>query len=387
MFNHGNFVKQRPSASRAALTFLLLFALGLGVVSCGSSSSDSRQRNATLVAGTKCKTAGQVKTISKQKVVCATLPTGKFWYGIAKEKSTWVCIKLGGTRKQVGVFSVCGKNSKGKRHWFFTDVLMQAPKGLATSDPGAIEYVEKLNPTGDSIPLPDNPAALGIGETTTTTLTGETTTTLTGETTTTLTGETTTTVLGDTTVPAEVTTTTEFIAPEVKCTAKVGDTGPGGGLVFIDASTVGNNSGECFEAAPATWALPWGCENSDVEPSTGLAIGRGKENTVAMLDLCERGEVLPPLNAASFADQLRAGGKDDWFLPSQDELKELYEQRKLFAVCGTGKCAADLAASIYWSSSDGGASDAVAINFVAGSDPVNEPQKTIHFVRPVRSFK
>ena len=371
MFNHGDSVHQRPSASRAALTFLLLFALGLGVVSCGSSSSDSRQRNATLVAGTKCTSAGQVKTISKQKVICATLPTGKFWYGIAKEKPTWVCIKLGGNRKQVGVFSVCGKNSKGKRRWFFTNVLMPAPKGLASTDLGAIEYVEKLNPTGDSIPLPDNPAALGIVETTTTTLTGETTTT----------------VLGDTTVPAEVTTTTEFIAPEVKCTAKVGDTGPGGGLVFIDASTVGNNSGECFEAAPATWALPWGCENSVVEPTTGLAMGTGKENTVAMLDLCELGEVLPPLNAASFADQLRAGGKDDWFLPSQDELKELYTQRKLFAVCGTGKCAADLAASIYWSSSQGGASDAVAIDFVAGSDPVNEPQKTIHFVRPVRSFK
>ncbi len=374
MFDHGNFAKQRPSASRAALTFLLICALGTGVVSCGSSSSDSRQRNATLVAGTKCKTAGQVKTISKQKVICATLPTGKFWYSVAKEKN-WVCIKLGGNRKQVGVFSVCGKNSKGKRRWYFTNILMPLPKGLASTEPGAIEYVDKLNPTGDSIPLPPRPTASG---------TEETTTTAPG---TTVPGETTTTVLGDTTVPAEVTTTTEFVAPEVKCTAKVGDTGPGGGLVFIDASTAGNAAGVCFEAAPATWALPWGCENSVVEPSTDLAIGTGKENTVAMLDLCERGEVPPPLNAASFADQLRAGGKDDWFLPSQDELKELYTQRKLFAVCGTGKCAADLAASIYWSSSQGGASDAIAIDFVAGSDPVNEPQKTIHFVRPVRSFK
>ena len=32
MFNHGDSVHQRPSASRAALTFLLLFALGLAVV-------------------------------------------------------------------------------------------------------------------------------------------------------------------------------------------------------------------------------------------------------------------------------------------------------------------------------------------------------------------
>jgi len=374
MFNHGNFVKQRPFSPRVALALFLCFALGAGVVSCGGSSSDSRQRNATLVAGTKCKTAGQVKTISKQKVVCATLPSGKFWYAIAKEKP-WVCIKLGGNRKQVGVFSVCGKNSKGKRRWFFTNILMPTPKGLQSTEPGAIEYVDKLNPTGPSIPLPDNPVKLGIPETT-----------VPGETTTTVFGETTTTAVGVTTVAPEITTTTEFIAPEVKCTTKVGDTGPGGGVVFIDASTAGNNTGECFEAAPATRALSWGC-GTTMLVTEDLAIGMGKENTAAIVAGCAAGEDQTSMFAAKFADQLRAGGKDDWFLPSQDELAELYAQRELFADCGEGQCAADLAASTYWSSSHGGAGDAVSMNFVEGSEPLNEPQKTIRFVRPVRSFK
>jgi hypothetical protein len=374
MFNHGNSVKQRPFSVRLALALVLSVALGAGIVSCGSSSSDTRQRNSTLVAGTKCKTAGQVKTISKQKVVCATLPTGKFWYSVAKEKP-WVCIKLGGNRKQVGVFSVCGKNSKGKRRWFFTNVLMPIPKGLQSTEPGAIEYVDKLNPTGPSIPLPDNPVKLGVPETT-----------VPGETTTTVFGDTTTTAVGVTTVAPEITTTTEFIAPEVKCTAKVGDTGPGGGVVFIDASTAGNNTGQCFEAAPATWALSWGC-GSTMLVTEDLAIGMGKENTAAIVAGCAAGEDQTSMFAAKFADQLRAGGKDDWFLPSQDELAELYAQRELFADCGEGQCAADLAASTYWSSSHGGAGDAVSMNFVEGSEPLNEPQKTIRFVRPVRSFK
>ena len=374
MFNHGNSVKQRPFSVRLALALVLSIALGAGIVSCGSSSSDTRQRNSTLVAGTKCKTAGQVKTISKQKVVCATLPTGKFWYSVAKEKP-WVCIKLGGNRKQVGVFSVCGKNSKGKRRWFFTNILMPIPKGLQSTDPGAIEYVDKLNPTGPSIPLPDNPVKLGIPETT-----------VPGETTTTVFGDTTTTEVGVTTVVPEITTTTEFIAPEVKCTAKVGDTGPGGGVVFIDASTAGNNTGQCFEAAPATWALSWGC-GSTMLVTEDLAIGMGKANTAAIVAGCAAGEDQTTMFAAKFADQLRAGGKDDWFLPSQDELAELYAQRELFADCGEGQCAADLAASTYWSSSHGGAGDAVSMNFVEGSEPLNEPQKTIRFVRPVRSFK
>ena len=374
MFNHGNSVKQRPCSVRLALALVLSIALGAGIVSCGSSSSDTRQRNSTLVAGTKCKTAGQVKTISKQKVVCATLPTGKFWYSVAKEKP-WVCIKLGGNRKQVGVFSVCGKNSKGKRRWFFTNVLMPIPKGLQSTEPGAIEYVDKLNPTGPSIPLPDNPVKLGVPETT-----------VPGETTTTVFGDTTTTAVGVTTVAPEITTTTEFIAPEVKCTTKVGDTGPGGGVVFIDASTAGNNTGQCFEAAPATWALSWGC-GSTMLVTEDLAIGMGKENTAAIVAGCAAGEDQTSMFAAKFADQLRAGGKDDWFLPSQDELAELYAQRELFADCGEGQCAADLAASTYWSSSHGGAGDAVSMNFVDGSEPLNEPQKTIRFVRPVRSFK
>jgi hypothetical protein len=302
------------------------------------------------------------------------LPTGKFWYSVAKEKP-WVCIKLGGNRKQVGVFSVCGKNSKGKRRWHFTNILMPIPKGLQSTEPGAIEYVDKLNPTGPSIPLPDNPVKLGVPETT-----------VPGETTTTVFGDTTTTEVGVTTVAPEITTTTEFIAPEVKCTAKVGDTGPGGGVVFIDASTAGNNTGQCFEAAPATWALSWGC-GSTMLVTEDLAIGMGKENTAAIVAGCAAGEDQTSMFAAKFADQLRAGGKDDWFLPSQDELAELYAQRELFADCGEGQCAADLAASTYWSSSHGGAGDAVSMNFVDGSEPLNEPQKTIRFVRPVRSFK
>jgi hypothetical protein len=142
----------------------------------------------------------------------------------------------------------------------------------------------------------------------------------------------------------------------------------------------------CFEAAPATWALPWGC-GTTMLVTENLAIGTGKENTAAVVDGCAAAEDQKVMFAAKFADQLRAGGKDDWFLPSQDELKELYAQRKIFADCGDAECAPDLAASTYWSSSHGDANEAFAINFVAGEDPVSSAQKTIHFVRPVRSFK
>jgi hypothetical protein len=194
--------------------------------------------------------------------------------------------------------------------------------------------------------------------------------------------------------PAEVTTTTEFVAPQVKCTAKVGDTGPGGGLVFIDASTAGNITGECFEAAPATWALPWGCENQNVEPTTSPEIGKGKENTVAMLDLCVREEVLLPLNAASFADQLRAGGKDDWFLPSKDELDLAYNNLAQNRDGGKDSPLGGFNKGYYWTSTDYNNTTAWMQYFMDGQqfDRVQtmatnvQPPSNPFRVRAIRSF-
>jgi hypothetical protein len=165
----------------------------------------------------------------------------------------------------------------------------------------------------------------------------------------------------------------------------IGDTGPAGGKIFITPQTAGNTTGLYFEVAPVdvsnTRYTFCNQTNQLISGTLNSGIGYGESNTAAMIDWgCTSG-------AAVATSDYSLGGYDDWFLPSQDELKELYTQRKLFADCGTGKCAADLAASTYWSSSHGGASDAVAIDFVVGSDPLNEPQKTIHFVRPVRSFK
>ena len=399
MFNLGGDATARGRSRRAALALVTVAVLAIAASGCGSSPTESRQRNSTLTTLTttlttatpvaKCKVAGQVKTIKKKKVVCATTAVGKVWYPVAKEKK-WVCAKLGVGRSQEGVFSVCGQNAKKKKRWFFTSVLSPIPKGLKSTEPGAIEYVEKLNPTGNSIPLPPRPGAQssGIPETTTTIQNDATTVAPNPD------GVTPTTVVIDsvTTVPGSTTSTPETTVPPVvdtTCKAKVGDVGPGGGVVFIASSTEGNTTGLCFEAGPATWFGQWGCAGqlipADEATIDNKVIGAGKRNTEHVVEQCGLLEPRSGMYAAKFATNLVAGGKNDWFLPSQGELAELFSRKSLFS-CSGDNCAPDLTNSTYWTSSQTDADTAVAVNFVGDGAPANIEKNIGRFVRPVRSF-
>jgi hypothetical protein len=108
----------------------------------------------------------------------------------------------------------------------------------------------------------------------------------------------------------------------------IGQTGPGGGLVFITPTTVGNNTGRYFEAAPSAWSgsvadpLARLCTNATtVDGASGTAIGAGETNTNLFAASAACGA-----SAADTATALVLGGRDDWFLPSFDELKEMYSK-------------------------------------------------------------
>ena len=108
----------------------------------------------------------------------------------------------------------------------------------------------------------------------------------------------------------------------------IGQTGPGGGLVFITPTTSGNSTGRYFEAAPAGWSgsaadpLARLCTNATtVDGASGTAIGTGETNTNLFAASAACGA-----SAADTATALVLGGRDDWFLPSFDELKEMYSK-------------------------------------------------------------
>ncbi len=92
----------------------------------------------------------------------------------------------------------------------------------------------------------------------------------------------------------------------------------GGGTVFYLDSTgvhglVAANNDQGASVA-------WGCEG--VRVGTAATIGSGRGNTTAIVLKCNTGQ-----NAALLCDALVLNGYSDWFLPSKDELNEMFLHR------------------------------------------------------------
>ena len=179
-------------------------------------------------------------------------------------------------------------------------------------------------------------------------------------------------------------------------TYALGDTGPGGGLVFLISG------GLTYEMAPKTWGanettgIEW-CNNtsSDVTGAVGTAVGTGSANTTAIDAACTSG-------AGQSAADYSANGLSDWFLPSKDELNAMcYYSRNLtaspdptvscYGVAGTtqnGTFAAGtygFASVYYWSSSQFSSNDARDQFFDNGYRNLGTKANALR-VRPVRAF-
>lgn len=166
----------------------------------------------------------------------------------------------------------------------------------------------------------------------------------------------------------------------------IGQTGPGGGLVFITPTTTGNTTGKYFEAAPSGWSGsgtdPTGkyCAVSSLHSGAlGTAIGTGQANTIAVASDC--------VSIADTATALVLNGKNDWFIPSLDELHEMYS--KLFKATPTSL--GGFTGVNYWSSSDHATTSGYALQGWFGStDGIvgwGFTDETGNYsYRPVRSF-
>lgn len=131
----------------------------------------------------------------------------------------------------------------------------------------------------------------------------------------------------------------------------IGSLGPAGGIVFYDKGFF-SSGWQYMEAAPASseFNAQWGAWRQNVD-GTQMAIGSGRMNTSLIVSrLAELGETG---RAAQLSRALNINGFSDWFLPSLDELKQMYENLHLqdLGDFGQGTNEESWLNWVYWSSS------------------------------------
>lgn len=161
-------------------------------------------------------------------------------------------------------------------------------------------------------------------------------------------------------------------------TYKIGDKGPGGGIVFYYSQEgfAVIEKGTCYylEAAPVNQGtLAWassGYSDRNITEAVGEQIGRGRTNTFIIL------VVDPNAPAAKACLDYRGGGFDDWFLPNRNELNEMYKARTHIGI----------SSGSFWSSIQAGyRPNAWYLDF--GSGVQNGSNKNTTFlVRAIRAF-
>ena len=146
----------------------------------------------------------------------------------------------------------------------------------------------------------------------------------------------------------------------------------GGGIIFHIDST--GQHGLIAAVKDQSAGIQWYNGTYTTTGAIETALGTGKANTKKIITSQGR----PGKYAATKCANYQGNGFADWFLPSKDELSELYTQR---AVVG------GFAGGNYWSSSETATSALSAYNldFFDGSWH-NNFKNTLHSVRAVRAF-
>ena len=132
----------------------------------------------------------------------------------------------------------------------------------------------------------------------------------------------------------------------------LGDTGPGGGIVFYVAPTTFSSDAPCgsncryLEMAPSGWfgesgdpMRTWTGDSAVRTSAYGNSIGEGFANTNTIIAALPSDTDLN--SAAILARNYTGGGLSDWYLPSKLELNEMCITWSGVAANGAGNCNGD----------------------------------------------
>jgi hypothetical protein len=143
----------------------------------------------------------------------------------------------------------------------------------------------------------------------------------------------------------------------------------GGGIIFYIDGT--GQHGLIAATTDQSTGAKWGCDGTSI-PGTSTAIGTGQANTTIIVNGCSEAGI-----AARICDDLGLNGYSDWFLPSKDELNQMYLQKSIIG--------GFLIYPIYWSSSEYSVTNTWDQYFWDGLQSGGTKGNTC-FVRAVRAF-
>lgn len=150
-----------------------------------------------------------------------------------------------------------------------------------------------------------------------------------------------------------------------------------GGIIFYLDGT--NQHGLIAAPQDQSSSAEWGCSGTRIG-CISTDIGTGQANTTMIINGCSTTYI-----AARICYNLVLNGYDDWFLPSKDELNQMYLQKN--SIGGLTISGENV---WYWSSSEcsdqGGDGYAWLESFIAGDQHLGDPKNLARNVRAVRAF-
>ena len=147
----------------------------------------------------------------------------------------------------------------------------------------------------------------------------------------------------------------------------IGDSYQGGIIFYLD----GFGGGLIAAPSDQSTAAPWGCYGTGISGADGTAVGTGNQNTIDIEAGCATVGI-----AADICANLTLGGYSDWFLPSKDELNQMYLNK---AVIG------GFTGGFYWSSTEYDHNEAWEQYFYDGGQNYHLKANAF-YVRAVRAF-
>lgn len=160
--------------------------------------------------------------------------------------------------------------------------------------------------------------------------------------------------------------------------AVIGDFRDGGIVFWVDPTD--NNHGLVVAVSSQFYSGTWGCSGTNTG-ATGSAIGTGASNTSAIVN----SGCAPTGSVIEVVSSLSLNGYDDWFVPSEGELSEMYANINVVNAAITAN-GGQVTYQFHWSSTEINSTAARLVNLTTGVIGGSGKDGNIYFTKPVRAF-